>query len=103
MLAVFGALSLNLDDRILNPQILSRNQVDEEWFPLIGSEHRTKPKAQLQFHNPLEVINVEGVALQVDEKVQILVSPAVLPENVGWVRVSWENVEAPSSKDWIAV
>jgi hypothetical protein len=103
MLAVFGAPSLNLDKKILNPQLRSRNQVDKDWFPLVGSEHRTKPKAQLRFHNPLEVINVEGVALQVDEKMQISVLPAVLPENVGWVRVTWENVEAPSSKDWIAV
>ncbi|GAQ85317.1 purple acid phosphatases superfamily protein [Klebsormidium nitens] len=60
-------------------------------------------KTGLRFHNPLEEINVESMVVQINEEVQLSVTPQVVPENAGWVTVSWRNVDEPSSLDWIAV
>lgn len=61
------------------------------------------PKRGLQFHNQLEDINVGNLVVDSNEQVQLSVTPQILQENVGWVTVSWRNVDKPTSLDWIAV
>lgn len=54
-------------------------------------------------HQPLERINVERIVHQPEPGIQIRLDSTSLKESGQWIEVSWQGVNAPSIRDWIAL